>query len=906
MPTHRLPTPGSDNDTWGYVLNDFLSQSLNADGSLTGSSVSTAGAEMKANKNQANGYAGLDTNANVNIANLPTGQTSTTVAIGNDTRFGAASTAVQSVNGKAGTSITLAASDVGVSIGQANGVASLDNTAVVPAAQMRPFNFRGAIQASTAYNPWDVVIYKGNRILIAIAFTSGAGNPPFVSAVNYVSMGPLAEWFASDYGIVGDGITDNHTALNNLISEVSTDGGGTIVLPQGNIMTSQMIVMQSQVHLRGTGWFSSSIKLLPNSNCDVVQFHTSTNGTTDANAFFGGLWNLEVHGNSANQTAGTFNHGINVTTNPQTTAASSDPDFDPTHIFVNVWIKLCTGDGYHHVGRSGNRLIGVWTEACNGRGYNISFDTELTDCHAESSGLSGFYMAHASTRLNGCKSYNNGVIQTWASGSNYTAGQSVVYSGSRYIANNALTNDTTIPSSDTTNWTLVGTAPDYGVGFYLDGAVAAAEIAISGCDAQQNGTSGFYLKSCKGINIQGTVYQINTGLGTGTNQSTNPNNYAAVVLDGASGNIVNVTTMNLGPAGYVLRVVNAATKNEVTVAGDTTASATLSPDSLTLIGSGNSVRWNGTSLTSTLSGLNDVAISSPGTGQALAWNGSKWAPASVLTFYSGILGDGSDGAVTFDGITAYSVLATLVGSTYTLKRDVFATTLTVNAGITVVPASNRLFCSGTMTNSGTITNNGVAATSSTGATTSPNGVLGLGANGGAGNTTAGTGGTAGGQVGTGTGGTGGAGASGAGGGQGFAGANTFPLKTPTALLTGGIQWFGTFSAVKGGGGGGGGGGDGTNKGGGGGTGGGIIAIFANNFVNNGSMSAVGGAGFTPAIGNCGGGGGGGGGLIITYTISANTGAGTTAIAGGAAGSGAGTGTGGTAGANGLVVSQLLS
>jgi hypothetical protein len=30
----RLPTPGSDNDNWGTVLNDYLQQSLGSDGTL--------------------------------------------------------------------------------------------------------------------------------------------------------------------------------------------------------------------------------------------------------------------------------------------------------------------------------------------------------------------------------------------------------------------------------------------------------------------------------------------------------------------------------------------------------------------------------------------------------------------------------------------------------------------------------------------------------------------------------------------------------------------------------------------------------------------------------------------------------------------------------------------------------
>ncbi|HSX06697.1 MAG TPA: hypothetical protein VLG92_03190 [Candidatus Saccharimonadia bacterium] len=83
----RLPTPGSDDNTWGDILNDFLLVSLNADGTLKASAVSTSGAELMSHKGQASGYAGLDGSSKVGIANLPTGTTSTTVAIGNDSRF---------------------------------------------------------------------------------------------------------------------------------------------------------------------------------------------------------------------------------------------------------------------------------------------------------------------------------------------------------------------------------------------------------------------------------------------------------------------------------------------------------------------------------------------------------------------------------------------------------------------------------------------------------------------------------------------------------------------------------------------------------------------------------------------------------------------------------------------------
>jgi hypothetical protein len=39
--TQRLPVPGSDDDTWGTILNGFLEVSLNGDGTLNSSAVST-------------------------------------------------------------------------------------------------------------------------------------------------------------------------------------------------------------------------------------------------------------------------------------------------------------------------------------------------------------------------------------------------------------------------------------------------------------------------------------------------------------------------------------------------------------------------------------------------------------------------------------------------------------------------------------------------------------------------------------------------------------------------------------------------------------------------------------------------------------------------------------------------
>ncbi len=97
----RLPVPGSDSNTWGDILNGFLAVAHDTDGTLkpiddssvssisqskvTGLTSDLAATEKTANKNQASGYAGLNGSSQVAIAQLPTGSTSSTVALGNHT-----------------------------------------------------------------------------------------------------------------------------------------------------------------------------------------------------------------------------------------------------------------------------------------------------------------------------------------------------------------------------------------------------------------------------------------------------------------------------------------------------------------------------------------------------------------------------------------------------------------------------------------------------------------------------------------------------------------------------------------------------------------------------------------------------------------------------------------------------
>lgn len=292
-----------------------------------------------------------------------------------------------------------------------------------------------------------------------------------------------------------------------------------------------------------------------------------------------------------------------------------------------------------------------------------------------------------------------------------------------------------------------------------------------------------------------------------------------------------------------------------------------------------------------------------------------------------IFGDGSDGAIAFDGAATVLGLAPS-GNVYTLTRDIYlATGSSVSAGAFIFTAGFRVFCNGTLTiaatggihHNGRAGGAGSAGTGGTaGAASSTVGSLGTGAAGGAGGS-GNAAGSAGGASASGF--PGGTGAGGAGGGDGTHAAATAGAFTALSAVKGGARQlsalingivFGTqtsgtaslVSLILGGAGGAGGGGDNADAGGGGGGGGaGYCLVVAKTLVNNGAITATGGAGGAgiSAAHNAGGGGGGGGGVVVAISRTPS-GSGTYTAAGGAGGAKAGaSGVVGSAGASGTVI-----
>lgn len=269
-------------------------------------------------------------------------------------------------------------------------------------------------------------------------------------------------------------------------------------------------------------------------------------------------------------------------------------------------------------------------------------------------------------------------------------------------------------------------------------------------------------------------------------------------------------------------------------------------------------------------------------------------------------GTGADGVVNMDGVNTFA-FASLVGSTYTLTRNIFASSITI--GVTLVTDGYLVYCTGTITGTGTIkwgtpAVGGNASSSGAGAGASAAGSGALKNLGG------GTGGGSGSPAGVGTGSASGVGGAGGGGGSASNGGSPAAGGTNTVNFAPGIMAFASLVArdisITGfipylGGAGGGGGAQGTasNQGGGGGGGssGGTIFIAASTWAGQFTIQSSGGAGgngaTANAVGGGGGGGGGGGASIVIYSTKTWTGSYT--LSGGTGGT---PGTSGVAGTNG--------
>jgi hypothetical protein len=329
-----------------------------------------------------------------------------------------------------------------------------------------------------------------------------------------------------------------------------------------------------------------------------------------------------------------------------------------------------------------------------------------------------------------------------------------------------------------------------------------------------------------------------------------------------------------------------------------------------------------------LKALRDVDPSGLADGDSPVWNatagkfefevagGGGGGGGGSFNSLAAFAGTGVDGDVVLDGTNTFT-FATKSGSTYTLTRDLYADTLTIDSGCVLDNGMFRINAKTSITTNGTIRalNGAVAASGFTGGAWNYNNTKSIrGGNPGAAGGASGAGGNAsGGNPGRGgSGGAGGAVGATAGGTSG----TVSPLAGDSDLQSSGVGTpiFAVYGGttvnspyLSGVGGGGGASVDASHRGGGGGYAGGMLVINSPTIVNNGLITSPGGDGAaSPSATNGGGGGGGGGGYISINTATSVTGSGTITAPGGAGGAGVGTGNNGASGSSGLIAQNVWS
>lgn len=346
-----------------------------------------------------------------------------------------------------------------------------------------------------------------------------------------------------DFGALGDGVNDDTAEIQATIDLASTNGGGTVFIPEGVYIVTQLS-LKSNIHLLGAGW-SSSLKQKASTSGPLLKLDTINVERTIVE-------NLDIDGNKANQAAA--NQGIYYIN-----TGGTFTDGDALHRISNVRIHDTLGSGLRlDNGVRTSYFERVFVQRADVHGFQINCtDSVFVDCTTGASGLEGWVLVAPNCRLIGCKAFGSGRI-TAANGDGFS------------IENPRITLEA-CESQD-----------NYNNGFMF---VNGTDCLLIGCDADSNDNVGFrfggtdlrnivigsaYNRSGSSLGVNPQAYAVDMG-------SAALDNYVQIhSFDNATGDITGTETGNTIIIDMIQREGGAMTRREVinSLYGSTAAART--------------------------------------------------------------------------------------------------------------------------------------------------------------------------------------------------------------------------------------------------------------------------------------------------------------------------------------------
>jgi len=232
----RLPEPGKDVGTWGIVLNDYLSQSHNADGSIKNNVVTPA--SLTSNIPQ------------TKIVNLQT-----------------------DLAGKANTA-DLAPVATSGAYGDLTDKPNIPNISdVLHLDQATPQTLINGQPIQATLTASQLVATDANKKLqsLPVATYPSLTELSYVKGLTSSVQGQLSDMTTSvkSFGAKGDGTTDDTIAMQAAFDSMASDGGA-MYIPTGTYIVSGLrLTRKARAYIYGDGW-GSIIKLKNGSNKDLI------------------------------------------------------------------------------------------------------------------------------------------------------------------------------------------------------------------------------------------------------------------------------------------------------------------------------------------------------------------------------------------------------------------------------------------------------------------------------------------------------------------------------------------------------------------------------------------------------------------------------------------------------------